>query len=746
MSTPTARRALVRILETERRLTELTLATYRQWLPSVEQAVLPALAASLAIPPDPAAINLTQPQWEAALDGVFLPGVEGILTWQLTAHLPDPEDDEDEEEGERRRSDPLLDTWRAGYVADVRNRMVNTPDSVYRDIVSLVERGTREGASIPELRDQVAHQLSVSNTTMWRGRAETVARTEAAGLQSAATVEAARFEQRATGDTNPLVKVWTATIDGRTRRAHAAADGQRVALDGKFKVGKSELRFPGDPRGAPEDTIRCRCAVTVLDAEDALPSEDDRQTERGEGDATVRNRRGSRQDQIEQWAEDGIVRARDDPDGIGTASAQPEENPMAALRTFTALLMPLGVPGRSQMFQVSESFTLLDTRLPLALKWQKTDDPGHDGGFTVGAIEQLEVRDNGLWGTGVLLNTPEADEAAAQITEKVTQPSTELVVRSAVAVTPDGTVVTEEQAEELFMAGEPILMRWDEGELVGTTLVSVPEFRETSIELTGEVDRDIAPVAEALAASAAPILDSYPAAAFEIPEADEPTPIHVTPDGRVIGHLACWDTCHSAVKDRCVRPYRSQSGYAEFHQSHVLLDSGEHLRVGRLTVGGGHGPVGNGMGPALEHYDNVATCWALVRATDGEHGIWVSGIVNPAADTTMVRQACTAPHSGHWERVAGAPELIAAHAVNTPGYPIITRKQDRQGDLALVASMAPRGARAPLDTTILRDVAKQALDEYRREEGRRKAAAELRSVASKRRRAQALALLGRKDG
>ena len=66
-----------------------------------------------------------------------------------------------------------------------------------------------------------------------------------------------------------LMKGWLATADSRTRRTHLQAHMQYQAnpipVDEPFVVGGSELMYPGDPAGRPEDTINCRCrSYTVV--------------------------------------------------------------------------------------------------------------------------------------------------------------------------------------------------------------------------------------------------------------------------------------------------------------------------------------------------------------------------------------------------------------------------------------------------------------------------------------------------
>lgn len=58
-----------------------------------------------------------------------------------------------------------------------------------------------------------------------------------------------------------LEKQWLATLDGRTRHDHAAADGQSAAEDKPFNVGGYELMYPGDPSGPAHEIYNCRCTT-----------------------------------------------------------------------------------------------------------------------------------------------------------------------------------------------------------------------------------------------------------------------------------------------------------------------------------------------------------------------------------------------------------------------------------------------------------------------------------------------------
>lgn len=92
------------------------------------------------------------------------------------------------------------------------------------------------------------------------GRADTIARTETAAAMNQGQHDVMENAEEELGV--KMLKNWVATEDERTRETHAAADGQTVKLDDSFEVGDSELDFPSDPNGAPEEVINCRCAVT----------------------------------------------------------------------------------------------------------------------------------------------------------------------------------------------------------------------------------------------------------------------------------------------------------------------------------------------------------------------------------------------------------------------------------------------------------------------------------------------------
>ncbi len=106
-----------------------------------------------------------------------------------------------------------------------------------------------------------------------------------------------------------------------------------------------------------------------------------------------------------------------------------------------------------------------------------------------------------------------------------------------------------------------------------------------------------------------------------------PTALTITADGRVSGHAFLWGTCHQGIGDRC---------------------------------------------PAADHYDNTGTVVAVVSIHEDRFGGQLAGAIVPNASEMDVAELRRSPISGDWRRINGNLELVAALAVNTPGFPIVS--------------------------------------------------------------------------
>lgn len=247
-----------------------------------------------------------------------------------------------------------------------------------------------------------------------------------------------------------------------------------------------------------------------------------------------------------------------------------------------------------------------------------------------------------------------------------------------------------------------------DGRIRAATIVAIPAFAGAQIHLADASDEDSVPVAAgatvgllpdgdtecsctegepnydpecncdpeesevqdlaALVAGAAPV--EPPAAWFEMPRFTGPTPMKVTKDGQVYGHIALWGTCHAthAQEGQCVPPPHSASNYSRFHYGALLTAEGTEIAVGHLTMDTRHASKDASPFGAVDHYERTGTVAADVRAYEDEWGIAVAGAIRPEMTAAQIRAFRAAPISGDWRRIGYDLELHAALAVNVPGF------------------------------------------------------------------------------
>lgn len=123
-----------------------------------------------------------------------------------------------------------------------------------KQITASVTSSILQGLSIMHMADNLQKRI----TTMSRDSAIRTARTAVTGAQNAGRMDSyAAAEKMGI----KLKKQWLATLDGRTRHAHAMLDGQTVDIDKPFKVDGNEIMFPGDTSAPGYLVYNCRCTV-----------------------------------------------------------------------------------------------------------------------------------------------------------------------------------------------------------------------------------------------------------------------------------------------------------------------------------------------------------------------------------------------------------------------------------------------------------------------------------------------------
>ena len=189
----------------------------------------------------------------------------------------------------------------------------------------------------------------------------------------------------------------------------------------------------------------------------------------------------------------------------------------------------------------------------------------------------------------------------------------------------------------------------------------------------------------------------FDAAWFDNPRLTKPTPLTVTEDGRVFGHIALWGTCHIANPqgaDVCTQPPRSPSNYAYFKTGAVSTTKGD-IAVGKITMSTVHAGPRLSSASTMRHYEDTGTVGAFVNAGEDSVGIWVAGAARPDTDHTSLKGA---PVSGDWRSIGGHLEMVGALSVNVPGFPVPRPQALVAGGATL--SLVASGVVLPEDNSI----------------------------------------------
>nr|DAZ16669.1 MAG TPA: minor capsid protein [Caudoviricetes sp.] len=131
-----------------------------------------------------------------------------------------------------------------------------------QQITANVTSGILQGKSIYRLADDLQKSIRDMNRTS----AVRTVRTAVTGAQNAGRMDAYTAAEKMGIHVR---KQWLATLDNRTRHAHAMLDGQTVDNDKPFKVDGYEIMFPGDASAPGYLVYNCRC--TLIAALDDVP-------------------------------------------------------------------------------------------------------------------------------------------------------------------------------------------------------------------------------------------------------------------------------------------------------------------------------------------------------------------------------------------------------------------------------------------------------------------------------------------
>jgi hypothetical protein len=649
-----------RVLAAEKSMERAARAALRAFLRRARAVTLPTVTAAGALPPDPSALAGAGQAWLEEMTVHLMPAAGQVYE----AGVVDAGGNID-----LIRVDQLKDE----YLAQLPNRLVGVPDSAWQQVTDTVAQLSGEGASIPVIRDAIEALLG---ERAWTDRAVTIARTETIGAYNAGTLTAWLTAEQALEER--LDKVWVSTHDQRTRHDHRDADGQRVALDGVFMVGGQSMRFPGDPAGPPGQVVNCRCTMIEVPADEPLPS--------------VPEHPWPHRDRATGF--DITVTAAAAAKGGGTSMA-----------SWKGTLAPLGArSGDRRIFSPDGEWSFRE--LPLPLRWARADAPGHEGAVTIGRITKAEVQSSKLVGSGDFIDAvPELAEALELLRAGVLFPSVDLDDFEFQYTDGGGKPIEEMSDDEwdIFMeSGEEPYVTVTKGRVMAVTLVGTQAFMEARLEVADDdpaddeddeegekpsTEKEVEKEPVLAAAARQQTGPLYPPRAwFDDPGLAELTPITVTAEGRVFGHLADND-CHLSflTGGQCVLP-PAEGGFDWFHRPEIKTAEGELIAVGHITASTGHADLAASAARAIEHYDHTGAQVAVVRAGRDAYGIWVSGSLVPEATEQQVQMLRRSPLSGDWRWIGGARQLVAALCVNVGGFPVVRGRASGGRAYAMVAS------------------------------------------------------------
>ena len=124
-----------------------------------------------------------------------------------------------------------------------------------KQISSQITQSILQGETIKQMADRLQKNIPTMNrdSAIRAARTATTSAENAGRMDSYSSAEKMGIKVR---------KRWVATKDGRTRHSHRRLDGQTVDWDKTFSNG---CRYPGDPRGKPEEVYNCRCTLRTVE-------------------------------------------------------------------------------------------------------------------------------------------------------------------------------------------------------------------------------------------------------------------------------------------------------------------------------------------------------------------------------------------------------------------------------------------------------------------------------------------------
>jgi hypothetical protein len=317
--------------------------------------------------------------------------------------------------------------------------------------------------------------------------------------------------------------------------------------------------------------------------------------------------------------------------------------------------------------------------LPLMAQFENpVGGMGHDGAVLAGRIDDIvRIDDNRVWARGFI--DPEAPGGLRLIN------ALDKALMRGVSVDLDDVTVTQLRSKD----GKPRRNIVD-GRIRGATVTPFQAIVEAEISLdtealaasggdpfVGQAARILTPISyeesliellsTSLVASGKIPVDP-PLAWFDRRKFDKYTPLTITGNGQVFGHIAAWGTCHISFR-RCEPVPRSGTDYAAFRTGKTLTAEGIEVRTGPLVMDTVHPDLMARASDAQAFYAHTGCAVADLIPYEDEYGIAVVGAMRPNVDPVQLRALRGSDVSPDWRTVNGRHrECVALLAVNNSGF------------------------------------------------------------------------------
>ena len=161
-----------------------------------------------------------------------------------------------------------IEDWMDDYFSIREVQFSNISQRMTERILNNVSSEQLEGIGVAEITRNIRKRFTV----VGKNQAALIARTE---THSAAGYAQNAYHSGLSKDLGiSMQKQWVATLDARTRSAHATMNGVQVGMDEDFSMPNgSVMGYTGDSRGGAANVINCRCAIVYIDADDDVIDE-----------------------------------------------------------------------------------------------------------------------------------------------------------------------------------------------------------------------------------------------------------------------------------------------------------------------------------------------------------------------------------------------------------------------------------------------------------------------------------------